>query len=302
MRANGADIVLESADISQAATAQRLVELATAGGHTLRGVMHAAGVVEDSILENVTDELIRHDWAPKASGAWHLANATSGHALDWFCMFSSVAALLGSPGQSAYAAANSWLDGFTQWCRRRGVPASSIAWGAWDEIGRGAGLAARGDTVMIDPEEGGYAFWRLLTYDRPYAGYAAFVGTPWLDSLAARSPFAEAFRAQDAHEDKEHTDLHTELLSLPTDERPDRIRKVVGEQVSLILRRRVDPDRPFSDHGLDSLGSLELRTQIETNTGIRMSQKAMTAHNTVRSLAAYLSECLSTDPVYAGRR
>jgi acyl transferase domain-containing protein/NADPH:quinone reductase-like Zn-dependent oxidoreductase/acyl carrier protein len=298
MRANGADIVMESADISQAATAQRLVELATAGGHTLRGVLHAAGVVEDSILENVTDDLINHDWAPKANGAWHLANATSGHTLDWFCMFSSVSALLGSRGQSAYAAANSWLDGFTHWCRSRGVPASSIAWGAWDEIGRGAGLAARGDTVMIDPKEGGYAFWRLLTYDRPYAGYTPFVGTPWLDSLAARSPFAEAFRAQNAQEDQEHTDLLAELLSLPSDERPDRIRKVVGEQVSLILRRRVDPDRPFSDHGLDSLGSLELRTQIETNTGIRMSQKAITTHNTVRSLAVYLSECLSGDPVH----
>ncbi|WP_261864570.1 KR domain-containing protein, partial [Mycobacterium marinum] len=70
---------------------------------------HAAAVVEDATLANITDELLDRDWAPKVYGAWHLHQATTDQPLDWFCSFSSAAAMLGSPGQGAYAAANSWL-------------------------------------------------------------------------------------------------------------------------------------------------------------------------------------------------
>ena len=98
-------------------------------------------MVEDATLTNITDELIDRDWAPKVYGAWHLHQATAGQPLDWFCSFSSAAALLGSPGQGAYAAANSWLDAFTYWRRAQGLPATAIAWGAWAEIGRATALA-----------------------------------------------------------------------------------------------------------------------------------------------------------------
>src|SRR6185312_996676 len=96
-------------------------------------------------LENITDELIAKDWAPKVHGAWHLHEAVqkveADQPLDWFCSFSSAAALVGSPGQGAYAAANSWLDAFTHWRRSQGLPATSIAWGAWGEIGAGSAFA-----------------------------------------------------------------------------------------------------------------------------------------------------------------
>jgi acyl carrier protein len=87
--------------------------------------------------------------------------------------------------------------------------------------------------------------------------------------------------------------VRSELRSLPTDEWPTRLRRLVAEQASLILRRAVDPDRPFSDHGLDSLGNLELRTRIETETGVRLTSKAIAAHNTVRALAGHLTETLA---------
>ena len=136
VRAIGSDVVVECGDIAQAGTAERLVAAATATGLPLRGVLHAAAVVEDATLANITDELIERDWAPKVHGAWHLHEATTDQPLDWFCSFSSAAALVGSPGQGAYAAANSWLDAFTHWRRAQGLPATSIAWGAWAEIGR----------------------------------------------------------------------------------------------------------------------------------------------------------------------
>ncbi|WP_261877594.1 KR domain-containing protein, partial [Mycobacterium marinum] len=92
---------------------------------------HAAAVVEDATLANITDELLDRDWAPKVYGAWHLHQATTDQPLDWFCSFSSAAAMLGSPGQGAYAAANSWLDAFTHWRHNQNQPATAIAWGPW---------------------------------------------------------------------------------------------------------------------------------------------------------------------------
>ena len=194
LRKTGADIVVECGNIAEPDTADRLVSAATATGLPVRGVLHAAAVVEDATLTNITDELIDRDWAPKVYGSWHLHRATSGQPLDWFCLFSSGAALLGSPGQGAYAAANSWLDAFAHWRRAQGLPASAIAWGAWAEIGR-ATLLAEGGEIMITPEEGAYAFETLLRHDRTYTGYVPIIGAPWLPDLVQRSPWAEMFQS-----------------------------------------------------------------------------------------------------------
>ena len=203
-------------------------------------MLHAAAVVEDATLSNITDELIERDWAPKVYGAWHLHQATIGQPLDWFCLFSSSAALLGSPGQGAYAAANSWLDAFTHWRRAQGLPATAIAWGAWAEIGRATALAESGDTTMITPDEGAYAFDALLRHDRAYTGYAPVVGSPWLTALAQRSRFAELF--QSAGQNRSGTSkFRRELDELPLDEWSPRLRRLVSEQVGLILRRSRRP-------------------------------------------------------------
>ena len=290
IRAMGADVVVECGDIAQPGTAQRLVATATATGLPLRGVLHAAAVVEDATLTNITDELIERDWAPKVYGAWNLHTATAEQPLDWFCSFSSAAALVGSPGQGAYAAANSWLDAFTLWRRAQGLPATAIAWGAWAQIGRATALAEGAD-VAIAPDEGAYAFEALLRHDRGYTGYAPFMGTPWLTAFAQHSPFAEAFRST-GQNPTGTSKLRAELNELPPDEWPTRLRRLISDQVSLILRRSVDPDRPLSEYGLDSLGALELRTRIETETGIRISSTDISTI-TIRGLAGLLCEKLN---------
>jgi len=294
IRATGADVVVQCGDIAEAGTAQQLVATATATGLALRGVLHAAAVVEDATLTNITDELIERDWAPKVYGAWNLhwalQEATDGQMLDWFCSFSSAAALVGSPGQGAYAAANSWLDAFTMWRRRQGLPATAIAWGAWAQIGRATALA-EGAGVAIAPDEGAYVFEMLLRHDRAYTGYAPIMGTPWLTAFAQRSSFAEAFRST-GQTNADTSKLRAELNELPLDEWPSRLRRLVADQVSLILRRSVDPDRPLSEYGVDSLGALELRTRIETETGIRITPRAI-AVTTIRGLADLLYEELA---------
>jgi polyketide synthase 5 len=288
IRAVGADVVVDCGDIAEPATADRLVKVATATGLPVRGVLHAAAVVEDATLTNITVELIERDWAPKVYGAWNLHTATANQPLDWFCSFSSAAALVGSPGQAAYAAANSWLDGFTHWRRARGLPATAIAWGAWAEIGRATALAESSDAA-ISPDEGAYAFQALLSYDRAYSGYAPTTGTPWLTSFAQRSRFAEAFRAS-RQSQRGASEFLTELKALPPDEWGALLRRMISDQISRILRRSVDPDRSLSEYGVDSLGNLELRTRIETETGIRITSTDIT---TVRGLAELIREKLA---------
>ena len=290
IRAIGADVVVECGDIAEPGTAQRLVSAATATGLPVRGVLHAAAVVEDATLTSITDEIIEHDWAPKVYGAWNLHTAIADQPLDWFCSFSSAAAMVGSPGQGAYAAANSWLDAFTHWRRAQGLPATAIAWGAWAQIGRATALAESSE-VAITPDEGAYAMEALLRHDRGYTGYAPITGTPWLTVFAERSPFAEVFRSN-AQSATGTSKLRAELDELPPDEWPPRLRRLIADDVSLILRRSVDPDRPLSGYGLDSLGALELRTRIETETGIRISSTDITTI-TIRGLAELLCEKLA---------
>ncbi len=286
LRAAGTDIVVECGDIAEADTAQRLVASATTTGLPVRGVLHAAGVIEDAALTNITDDLIERDWAPKVYGAWNLHDATVGEPLDWFCSFSSAAALVGSPGQGAYAAANSWLDAFGKWRRAQGLPTTTIAWGAWGQIGRGTALA-ESTGAAIAPEDGAYAFETLLRHDRAYTGYAPITSAPWLTAFAERSPFGEAFRSTSARTGS--SKLLVELDELPPEQWPSRLQHMIAEQVGLILRRSVDPDRPLSEYGIDSLSALELRTRIETETGVRVSATGLT---TIHDLTNLLCEKL----------
>jgi polyketide synthase 5 len=288
LRRTGAEVEVVLGDIAEPDTAPRLVAAAEQTGKTLSGVLHAAAVVEDATLANITDELVDRDWAPKAYGAWYLHEATAGRVLDWFCSFSSAAAMVGSPGQGAYAAANSWLDAFTRWRRAQGLTASSIAWGAWAKIGAGQTMA-EDEAMAIEPEDGAYAFDMLIRHDRAYAGYAPIAGADWLVAFAQASKFAESFASLGRGQGGT-SEFLTEFHSLSEDERPARLRRLITDAMSMILRRSVDPDRPLAEYGLDSLGALELRTRIESETGVRIGSSDIT---NVRALADRLGEAIT---------
>jgi polyketide synthase 5 len=151
-------------------------------------------------------------------------------------------------------------------------------------------VAASAD-VAIAPDEGAYAFEALLRHDRGYTGYAPITGTPWLTAFSERSPFAEAFRST-GQNPAGTSKLRAELDELPRDEWPTRLRRLLSDQVSLILRRNIDPDRPLAEYGVDSLGALELRTRIESETGVRLTSGDI-ATTSIRDLAALLCEKLA---------
>ena len=124
----------------------RLVAAATRGGVALRGVVHAAGVLDDQLVADLDPLALERVWAPKVAGGWALHEATRGADLDLWVAFSSVAGMLGSPGQAAYATANAWLDALVAHRRAAGLPATTIAWGAWEDT-----TATEAGNTLLDP-------------------------------------------------------------------------------------------------------------------------------------------------------
>lgn len=258
LRATGTDVVVECADAGEDDVAEQLVGSACAAGHPLRGVLHAE-TPDATELDRV--------WASTVQGAWNLHAASTGQPLDWFCMFSSTAALTGAPGQSAAAAASSWLAGFAWWRRNSGLPGLTVA--AQDDAL---------DASVLD---------EFLRHDRAYSACAPN-DAAWLAAVAARSPFGAAVRAS-RRKSADATRLRAELAALPRPEWSPRLRALITDQVSAVVHRNIDADRPLPECGIDSLGALELITRLEAATGIRVRATEIT---TIRGLADMLSERL----------
>ncbi|KIA64341.1 hypothetical protein FG87_13885 [Nocardia vulneris] len=182
LRAAGVDVSIVLGDLADPEIAHRAVTTS----RTLHGVVHAAGVIEDATLATLTPELISRVWRGKVDGAWalHRAVAHLGHELDWWINYSSAAALLGSPGQTAYAAANAWLDQFTRWRDAQGLATTSIQWGAWGEIGQGQHMATRG-LDLINPGDGLDALARILTAGLTEIAYSPMELTRWVEQYPA---------------------------------------------------------------------------------------------------------------------
>ncbi|WP_316782063.1 SDR family NAD(P)-dependent oxidoreductase [Streptomyces sasae] len=139
LQERGTSVAVVQGDIADLDVAANLVRAALADGHTLRGIAHCAGVLHDGVITDLEPADIDTVLRPKAVGARNIEAAIADHDLDWWVIYSSAAALLGSPGQSAYAAANAWLDAAAQRRRASGLPATSIAWGPWENVGMTAG-------------------------------------------------------------------------------------------------------------------------------------------------------------------
>ena len=152
-------------------------------GWPLRGVVHSAAVIDDQIVAALSRESLERVWAPKAAGALRLHVATAGRELDWWVGFSSTSSLLGSPGQAAYAYASAWLDGLVAWRRASGLPATTINWGQWSDIGVARALTFSA-LDPIAPPEGIEALEAAIASDVDRVGVARLR----LDRAAAAFP------------------------------------------------------------------------------------------------------------------
>ncbi|MFC6004083.1 SDR family NAD(P)-dependent oxidoreductase, partial [Streptomonospora nanhaiensis] len=302
LRAGGTDVRVVRGDIAEPGLAEELVAEAEAEGARLRGVAHAAAVIADGTVALLDDSTLERTWHAKTQGAWRLHEATGGRAFDWFVCFSSAAALVGSPGQAGYASANAWLDAFTVWRRAQGLPATSVAWGAWGEDGAGAHLAERGMT-MIDPDEGIAALDRLLRHDRACTGYLPVDIDLWSAVMphALESPyFADLARQRRAPEGEgRDTELIAMALAAIAEGRgaaviaeylSDQLGEIIGDSA-----RELGPDVRLTDLGIDSLRALELRTRIEQRAGVRIPTKLLWTGGTLGGLAEFIADAIAAE-------
>ncbi|MEU7161912.1 type I polyketide synthase [Streptomyces chrestomyceticus] len=298
LRRSGTRIEAVPGDIAAPGTAEVLVRAATATGHRLRGVLHAAAVIEDATLTNLTPALIDRVWHPKAAGTWRLHQATAGHDPDWWVAYSSAASTLGNGGQIAYASANAWLEEFVSWRRAQGLPAACIAWGPWAEVGAGTQMQDRGYD-MIDPDEGMEALRRFLTHDRVRATYTPTDYHHWLQADPAAGDlhyFGLLLGTAPGTARAERT-LVDALADCSTDtERHCLLQQAVITHTAAVLHH--DPAAftgatAFNAVGLDSLMSTSLRNKLEHDTGLRIPPSAVWAQQNPADLAHYLLQQLT---------
>ncbi|MBS1694727.1 MAG: type I polyketide synthase [Actinobacteria bacterium] len=294
LTASGTRVEVVTGDLADAGTAARLVAAVEDAGFPLCGVLHSATVIDDQIVLNVSDATAARVFRPKVTGGWRLHEATADRDLDWWVAFSSAASLLGSPGQGAYAAANSWVDGLVAHRRSLGLPAVGINWGPWAEVGRAQSFANLGFS-MITPDRGMAAMELLLTADRSCTGVFGLDARQWFQSFpsaAQSSLFSEL--AESATTERRGGRIRTELEAMPNAERPARLASVIADEIRAVLRSKdaIDHDEAMASLGLDSLMALELRNRLESSLDITLPAALVWAYPTISDLAQALCERL----------
>ena len=268
-----AEVVVIQGDVASSGVAERLVAAAEETGRPLRGVVHAAAVIDDQIVATLSRESLERVWAPKAVGAWRLHEATADRELDWWVGFSSVASLLGSPGQSAYASANAWLDALVSWRRASGLPATTINWGQWADVGIARSLTL--DALdPISPAEGIEALDALLAGNLTQVGVARLR----LDRAAAAFPEIQqlGYFASLAGELETESDDDWSGPEALRDMDPSEVNGIVTarlrRRVSAIMGypddRAVATDQPLTGLGMDSLMAVRIRNTVRGDFGV----------------------------------
>ncbi|MFF4525992.1 thioester reductase domain-containing protein [Streptomyces bluensis] len=309
----GAKVTITACDLADREALATLLATVPAE-HPLTGVVHTAGVNDDGMIAALTPERLAAVLRPKVDAAWNLHELTRGHDLSAFVLFSSVAGLVGGPGQANYAAANTFLDALAEHRAAGGLPATSLAWGLWDAAGGMGGVLSEADLkriartglLPVTEEHGPALLDAALRLGRP-----ALVATP-LDVAALRArpaqvPIVLAGLARTPARPSARGDaagtrsLAQRLDGLPEDRQREVVAEFVRGEVALVLGHRdasaIGADRLFTELGFDSLISVELRNRLSAATGLRLSASVVFDHPTPAALTRHLcAELLTNTP------
>ncbi|MFD1499488.1 type I polyketide synthase, partial [Streptosporangium lutulentum] len=272
----------------------------------LTGVVHAAGLLDDATIENLTPEQVERVLRPKVDAAWNLHELTRGDDLAVFALFSSGAGILGNAGQGNYAAANAFLDALAAHRNAAGLPGTSLAWGLWAQAGGMTGhldtadraRMARSGILPFTVEEG------LALFDAACAGEAGVAVLSRFDLAGLRrsaaagnlAPVLRALAGGPARRTASGAvDLDTlaeRLSGLDPDERRAYVLDLVRGHVAVILGHAgpetIEPGRVFKELGFDSLSAVEFRNRLNAATGLRLPSTLVFDHPTVAALADHL--------------
>ncbi|WMN02145.1 SDR family NAD(P)-dependent oxidoreductase [Rhodococcus erythropolis] len=313
LSALGAQVEVVACDMADRSAVRSLV----AGidqSHPLTAVVHVAGVVDDAVFSSQTPGHVDRALLPKVDAAWNLHEATRDVPLDVFVMFSSIAGLLGSPGQANYAAANAFLDGLAQHRQRLGLPATSMAWGFWD---RATGMTAhlhdvnrerlrRGGFTPISDAQG------MALFDAAMAAGLPLTVPTRLDLAAIRRQIVDVDdippllrglvrvtrRASDS-DTGQTSKLLAGLIGLDRAGKEQLLFDVIRSHAATVLGHKSPDDIPadsaFADLGFDSLGAVEFRNRVQAATGVKLPATVVFDYPTPSALARYLREEFTPD-------
>lgn len=307
---SGAPVHYVQADVAVYDEMRRAIAAIAANGHTLRSVVHAAGILDDALIVNQNAERFAGVMAAKFTGACVLHELTRSLALDEFIMCSSAASVLGSVGQANYAAANAFLDVFMGFRRAHGLPGCSINWGPWADVGMAAQLTpaeqARIRAQGVRPLKGDAACLALaraldggraqamiadLAWDKFFAAHPLAGQASLFADLAQMAPPGLDAARPVAQERR----LATLLASLPAGDHLDALRDEVAARVGAILgiqRADIDFEQGFFDMGMDSLTAVQLRRQLDRVMDQPLAATVIFDFPTVADLATHLRDQL----------
>jgi myxalamid-type polyketide synthase MxaB len=305
----GCEIRVVAADVSCADEVRRVLEQIDRDLPPLRGVIHAAGLLDDGVLEQQNRMRFADVLAPKILGAYHLHEQTRDRALAFFVLYSSVASLFGGPGQGAYAAANSFLDALAQKRRRMGLAALSVNWGPWGGRGMAASDPLRRHRALaqgVAPLDGEKALAALSEILQDDLGQATVLKVDWsryreaAEGQFVPSPLKGLLESNQG-ETGSASPLIERLGAAPPDEREELLIAHVQREAQRVLGLAAlpDPKRGFFEMGMDSLMTIELRNRLQSQLGETAALSSTLAFDypTVNALAACLARTLFPDQV-----
>ncbi|MGC0421418.1 SDR family NAD(P)-dependent oxidoreductase [Embleya sp. AB8] len=311
LTASGATVTVAACDIADRDALAALLASIPAE-HPLTGVLHAAGLLDDSVLEAMRPEQLERVLRPKVDAALHLHELTRGLDLSMFVLFSSVAGILGLPGQANYAAANTFLDTLAQHRAARGLPAVSLAWGLWAQ---GSGMTGHlADADLSRMRRAGLAALSsadgLALFDAALCAGTPLLVPARLDPAAIRAHGAVPALLRGVVRERVHraeagttgpaaggASLADTLARMPDADRAPALLDLVREHTAAVLAHgtpgTIAPDRTFKELGFDSLTAVELRNRLGTATGLRLRATLVFDYPTPSALAGRLGEALA---------
>ena len=305
MRAAGAEVATVRADVARTDEVAAVLDEIRHRMPPLAGVLHAAGVLDDGILLGLDPQRFTAVMVPKVLGAWNLHALTRDVPLDFFVLFSSIASVLGSPGQGNYAAANAFLDALAAYRHADGLPPLSINWGIWSEVGLAAG-AARGGRFAVrgidsmTPRQGVEVLGHLLRQDGAQIMVAPINWRQFrqLYPAASEMPLLADLVSEEAvvapavgHVRGEGGLTRGAVLAAKPEERLSLVENYLRERVAWVFRlpaAQLEVHQPLNNLGLESLMAVELRNQIEADLGVSISMMEFLDGPSVAQLATLL--------------
>jgi acyl transferase domain-containing protein/NADPH:quinone reductase-like Zn-dependent oxidoreductase len=279
----------------------------------LRGVVHAAMVLDDCVLPNLDGRRLDAVLGPKMLGAWHLDRLTRDMPLDCFVLFSSCSSILGLPGQANYDAGNAFLDALAWQRRGRGAPATSVNWGFLGSVGYAARhehVVARFDAIgvlSIPPESALEALGQIIDRGPTQLSvlnldWGTFLNqTPTCAASPRFSHFAELAQARHGSggAPAEVASLRRTIGTMTPAAAVDAVEAALREQVARVVgtpATRIDAGTTLNDLGFDSLMAVELRNWAESTMGVRVRTMEIMRGPTIRQLAQSLLDSCQTAP------